>query len=70
LLSKLHKDNYEPIQTNLLLSIAYESDSDPLLAQKFKAIAFTHRLRQLELVPIPGAGHENKPSGIPPTPKS
>ena len=69
LLNKLHKDNYEPIQTNLLLSLAYECDSDPLLALKYKSMAFTQRLRDLEVIPKPGSGFENKPTGIPPTPK-
>jgi hypothetical protein len=69
LLNKLYKDNYEPIQTSLLLSLAFECDSDPLLALKFKAIAFTQKLRDLEVIPLPGSGHENKPLGVPPTPK-
>ncbi len=50
ILNKLQKDNYEPIQVNLLLSLAYESDQDPLLAQKFKSMAFTHRMRELEMI--------------------
>ena len=69
MLNKLHKENYEPIQTNLLLSLSYECDSDPLLSLKYKAMAFTQRLRDLEAIPQPGSGHENKPLGIPPIPK-
>jgi predicted Zn-dependent protease len=55
LLNKLHKEGYEPIQTDLLLSLAYECDSDPLLALKFKSMAFTHKLREIELIPQPGS---------------
>jgi predicted Zn-dependent protease len=54
ILNKLQKDNYEPIKVNLLMSLAYESDQDPLLALKYKSIAFTHRLRELELIPLAG----------------
>ena len=32
ILNKLQRDNYQPVKVNLLLSIAYESDQDPLLA--------------------------------------
>jgi hypothetical protein len=70
LLNKLHKDNYEPIQTNLLLSLAFECDSDPLLALKFKAMAFTQKLRDLEVIPQPGSGRWDKPLGVPPIPKA
>ena len=35
------------IMTSLLISLCYESDSDPLLALKYKAMAFTQRLRVL-----------------------
>jgi hypothetical protein len=69
LLNKLHKENYEPIQTNLLLSLAYECDSDPLLALKFKSLAFTHKLRELDLIPQAGHALDNKPLGVPPTGK-
>lgn len=50
ILNKLSLDKFEPVQVNLLLSLAYEFDSDPLLASKFRAIAFVQRLRQLELL--------------------
>ncbi len=70
ILNKLQKDNYEPIQVNLLLSLAYESDQDPLLALKYKSIAFAHRLRELDLIIQPGNSREQgKPQAIPPANK-
>lgn len=71
ILNKLQKDNFEPIQVNLLLSLAYESDQDPLLALKYKSVAFTHRLRELELIGQPGNAREHgKPQAIPSTHKA
>ena len=68
ILNKLQKDNFEPIQVNLLLSLAYESDQDPLLAMKYKSMAFTHRMRELEMISQPGTAKENgKPQAIPST---
>jgi hypothetical protein len=32
ILNKLQRDNFQPVKVNLLLSLAYESDQDPLLA--------------------------------------
>ena len=68
ILNKLQKENFEPIQVNLLLSLAYESDQDPLLASKYKAVAFTHRIRELGLISEPGKlMHDGKPQAIPST---
>jgi len=44
---------------NLLLSLAYESDQDPLLAMKYKSMAFAHRMRELEMIVQPGNAKEN-----------
>ena len=53
---------------NLLLSLAYESDQDPLLAMKYKSVAFAHRMRELEMIVQPGNLKENgKPQAIPST---
>lgn len=56
ILNKLASDGYEKVKVNLLLSLAYEMDSDPLMAQKYKAKAFILHLRSLGQIPEPGHG--------------
>lgn len=51
ILNRLRSEGYEAIKVNLLLSAAYELDQDQLLAQKYKALAFVQRLRDLEALP-------------------
>lgn len=68
ILNRLRTEGYEPVKVNLLLSAAYESDQDQLLAQKYKALAFVRRLRDLEALPQAGLGKETKPQAIPPKP--
>lgn len=44
-MNRLTSEQYEPVHVALLLSMAYESDQDPLLSAKYKSVAFLHRLR-------------------------
>ena len=69
ILNRLKHENYSTIQVNLLLSLAYEQDQDQLLSQKYKSMALLERLRELDLISLPGTALENKPQAIPPSSK-
>ena len=47
ILNKLAVDRYNDVVVNMLISLAYDMDSDTVMAQKYKAKAHLTRLREL-----------------------
>ncbi len=66
ILNKLKHDNYEPVYVNILLSLAYEIEAEPLLSLKYRSLAFVERLRHMGQMAGPGNISESRPSAIPP----